>query len=43
MLKDLSQRDRAGHVRRQGSAVIVNFEALTGEKERKTSVAATTA
>ena len=43
MLKDLPQRDRAGHVRRQGSVVIVNMEALTQKKDRKSSADATVA
>ena len=34
MLKDLPQRDRAGHVRRQGSVVTIDFEALMQMKER---------
>ena len=43
MLKDLPLRDRAGHVRRQGSVIIVDLEALTPVKERKTSIDATAA
>ena len=35
MLKDLPQRDRAGHVRRQGSVVTIDLEALTCMKERR--------
>ena len=34
LLKDLSQGDRAGHVRRQGPVMIVDLEALTHRKER---------
>ena len=34
MLKDLRLRDRAGHVRRQGSIFTVNLEAFTRVKER---------
>ena len=37
MLRDLPQGDRAGYVRRQVSVVTVDLEALTLEKERKTS------
>ena len=43
MLRDLPQRDRAGYVRRQGSVMTVNLEALTRAKERKTSADATVA
>ena len=43
MLKDLPLRDRAGHVRRQGSVMTVDLEALTRVKERKTSADATVA
>ena len=43
MLKDLPQRDRAGHVRRQGSVMIVNLEALARVNERKMSADATAA
>ena len=43
MLRDLPQGDRAGYVRRQGSVVTVDLEALTREKERKTSANATVA
>ena len=43
MLKDLPLRDRAGHVRRQGSVMTVDLEALTQVKERKTSKDATVA
>ena len=43
MLKDLPLRGRAGHVRRQGSVMTVDLEALTRVKERKTSIDATVA
>ena len=43
MLRDLPQGDRAGYVRRQGSIMIVDLEALTHEKESKTSADATAA
>ena len=43
MLKDLPLRDRAWHVRRQGSVMTVDLEALMQVKERKTSVDATAA
>ena len=43
MLKDLPQGDRTGHVRRQGSVVIVDLEALTYKKERRLSIDITTA
>ena len=43
ILRDLPQGDRAGCVRRQGSVVTVDLEALTREKERKTSANATVA
>ena len=43
MLRDLPQRDRVGYVRRQGSIVTVDLEALMHEKERKTSANATVA
>ena len=42
MLRDLPQGDRAGRVRRQGSVVMVNLEALARGKE-KTSADATEA
>ena len=35
MLKDLPQSGKAGHVRRQGSVMAVNLEALARVKERK--------
>ena len=35
MLRDLLQGDRVGRVRRQGSVVIVDLEALMHEKERR--------
>ena len=41
MLKDLPLRDRARYVGRQGSVMIVDFEALTEAKARKTSTDAT--
>ena len=37
MLKDLPHKDRARHVRRQGSVITVDLEALTRLKEKKTS------
>ena len=37
MLRDLPLKDRAGRVRRQGSVVMVNVEALAQSKEEKTS------
>ena len=37
LLKDLPHGDRAGHVRRQGSVMTVDLEALTHEKERRLS------
>ena len=43
MLKDLPQRDRARHVRRQGSVMTVDLEALMRVKERKISADATAA
>ena len=43
MLKDLPQRDRAGHVRRQGSVVAIDLEALTRAKERRLSADTTAA
>ena len=36
MLRDLPQGDRARYVRRQGSVMTVDLEALTLVKERKT-------
>ena len=43
MLRDLPQGDRARRVRRQGSVMTVDLEALTREKERKTFANATVA
>ena len=43
MLRDLPQGDRAGRVRRQGSIMTVDLEALMRKKERKTSADATMA
>ena len=43
MLRDLPQGDKAGYVRRQGSVMTVDLEALTCRKERKTFVDATMA
>ena len=43
MLGNLPQGGRAGYVRRQGSVVTVDLEALTRAKERKTSADATAA
>ena len=37
MLRDLPQGDRAGYVRRQGSVMTIDLEALTCEKERRLS------
>ena len=37
ILKDLPERDRARHVRRQGSVVMIDLEALTRMKERRLS------
>ena len=34
MLRDLPQGDRAGHVRRQGSVVTIDLEALTRKRRR---------
>ena len=41
MLRDLPQGHRAGYVRRQGSVMTVDMEALMRVKERKTSADAT--
>ena len=43
MLKDLPQRDRARHVRRQGSIMTVDLEALMWEKKKNASADATAA
>ena len=43
MLRDLPLGDRADRVRRQGSVVMVNLEALAQRKEEKTSVDAVVA
>ena len=43
MLKDLPHGDRAGHVRRQGSIVTVDLEALTRERRNKLSADTTVA
>ena len=43
MLKDLPLRDRVRRLRRQGSVVTVDLEALAHEKERKASTDATAA
>ena len=43
MLRDLPQGDRIGYVRREGSIVTVDLEALTRERRRKTFVDATVA
>ena len=43
MLRDLPQGDRAGRLRRQGSVMTVSLEALTQEKEVRTSADATVA
>ena len=37
-VKDLPPRDRAGYLRKKGSVVTVDLEALTREKERRTFV-----
>ena len=43
MLRDLPQGDRAGYMRRHGSVMTIDLEALTRVKERKTCVDATVA
>ena len=43
MLRDLPQGDRAGHVRRQGSIVMIDLEALTREKDQRLFADATVA
>ena len=43
MLKDLPQGDRAGHVRRQGSVVTVDLEALTRKRRNRLSADTTVA
>ena len=43
MLRDLPLGDRARRVRRQGSIVMVNLEALVQRKEEKTSADAAVA
>ena len=43
MLRDLPLGDRARRVRRQGSVVMVNLEALAQRKEEKTSADAAVA
>ena len=43
MLRDLLQGDRAGFVRRQGSVVIVDLEALTRERRKLLSADTTVA
>ena len=43
LLKDLPQGDRAGHVRRQGSIVTIDLEALTRKRRRLLSVDTTVA
>ena len=35
MLRDLPQGDRAGHVRRQGSVVTIDLEALTCKRDQR--------
>ena len=37
MLRDLPQGDRAGHVRRQGSIVTIDLEALTRKRDQRLS------
>ena len=43
LLKDLPQGDRAGHVRRQGSVVMIDLEALTRERRNRLSADTTVA
>ena len=43
LLKDLPQRDRAGCVRRQGSVMTVDLEALMCKKEQRLSADTTVA
>ena len=43
LLKDLPLRNRAGYVRRYGSVMIVDLEALTCEKEKRLSANTTVA
>ena len=43
LLKDLLQGDKARHVRRQGSVVIVDLEALMRAKEQRLSADTTVA
>ena len=43
MLRDLPQGDRAGHVRRQGSVVTIDLEALTRRREQRLSADTTVA
>ena len=43
MLRDLPQRDRAGHVRRQGSVVMIDLAALTRERRKIMSADTTVA
>ena len=43
MLRDLPQGDRAGHVRRQGSVVTIDLEALTRKREQRLSADTTVA
>ena len=43
MLRDLPQGDRAGHVRRQGSIVTIDLEALMHEREQRLSADTTVA
>ena len=43
MLKDLPQGDRAGHVRRQGSVVTIDLEALTRRRDQRLSADTTVA
>ena len=42
LLKDLPQRDRAGHMRRMGSIVEIDLEALTRERRKRKSPAGAT-
>ena len=43
MLRDLPQGDRAGHVRRQGSVVTIDLEALTHKRRSLLSADTTVA
>ena len=43
MLRDLPQGDRAGHVRRQGSVMTIDLEALTCKRRNRLSADAAVA